>query len=153
MMTFYSYQIFTHIRFFWIYACGLIAANCGIVFEIIYLGSLVTNTDDCSQVIKRRIQFDRTAMSQLVKIRSGRNIHNQDKISLVNSLVFPVFSYSAVTWTIRQVDSNWIDAFELFCWRRMLHIPWTARQANVSIIKEIKHKMRHSSIVYTWISQ
>lgn len=87
-------------------------------------------------------------MSQLTKIWQGRNITKATKIKLMHSLVFSIFGYASKTWVIRQADRKRIDAFEMWCWRRMLRIPWTAKRSNISILREIQSTQRLSSTVY-----
>lgn len=121
-------------------------SNCEVVDKIMYLGSLIKNDGDCEAEIRRRIQLGRTAMSQLTKIWKDRNISIRTKKSLVKSLVFSVFWYASETWVIKTADRRRIDAFEMWCWRRLLRVPWTARRTNASILEEINPEHRLSSL-------
>lgn len=96
--------------------------------------------------ITRRIMIARTAMSNLAKIWTDRQITVNTKVALVQSLVFPIFIYGVETWTIKQADRRRIDAFEMWCWRRMLYISWTPRRTNVSILNELEIGDRLSTI-------
>ncbi|XP_071580973.1 uncharacterized protein [Temnothorax nylanderi] len=104
------------------------------VNEFIYLGSLISNIGGSEAEIRRRIAMSRTAMANLRRIWEDKQITTNTKIALVRSLVFSIFSYGAETWTIKAADRHRIDAFEMWCWRRMLSIPWSARRTNVSIL-------------------
>lgn len=116
------------------------------VEDFIYLGANINNTGSCEKEIRRRIGMAKTAMTQLQRIWRDRNISRKTKIKLVNSLVFSIFSYGAETWTLKKADRDRIDAFEMWCWRRMLQIPWTAFRTNVSILRELKIKTRLSTL-------
>lgn len=101
--------------------------------RFIYLGSLIDNGGSSNGEIRRRIQMSKSAMTKLNKIWKGRNICRKTKVRLV----FSIFLYGAESWTLRKTERAKIDAFEMWCWRRMLRIPWTARRTNVSILKDI----------------
>ncbi|XP_047041071.1 uncharacterized protein LOC124645313 [Helicoverpa zea] len=103
-----------------------------------YLGSTITNKGSSESEIRRRIGMARTAMTELSKVWKDRNITNRTKMHLVRILVFPIALYGVETWTIKAALRQKIDAFEMWCWRRMLTIPWTAYRTNVSILKELK---------------
>lgn len=118
-----------------------------VVHSFIYLGSTLCNTGSCEDEIRRRITLGRVAMKKLTKIWQSRAITNSTKIRLVETLVFSVFFYGCETWTLKARDKQRIDAFELWCWRRMLRIKWTERRTNVSIIKQLKISRRLSSRV------
>jgi len=92
---------------------------------------------DCSHEIKRRLLLGRTVMTNLDSILKSRHITLPTKVYLVKSMVFPVVMYGCESWTIKKAESCRIDAFELWCWRRLLRVPWTARRSNQSILKEI----------------
>ncbi|KAL0878559.1 hypothetical protein ABMA27_003646 [Loxostege sticticalis] len=113
-----------------------------------YLGSVITNRGSCEPEIRRRIGMAKTAMTQLGKIWKDRNVTNRTKTHLVRTLVFSIFLYGAETWTLKAADRQRIDAFEMWCWRRLLRIPWTAHRTNVSVLKELKmeNAQRLSSI-------
>ena len=100
-------------------------------------GSKITADGDCSHEIKRRLLFGRKAMTNLDSILKSRDITFPTKVHLIKALVFPVVMYGCESWTIRKAEHWRIDAFELWCWRRLLRVPWTARRSNHSILKEI----------------
>lgn len=117
-----------------------------LVDSFIYLGSTITNNGNCESEIRRRIGMAKTAMSRLTKIWKDRSISQKTKIRLVRTLVFSIFLYGAETWTLRANERQKIDAFEMWCWRRMLRISWTVHRTNVSILNELKIKTRLSAI-------
>ena len=100
-------------------------------------GSKITAGDDCSHEIKRRLLLGRKVMSNLDSIFKSRDITLPTKVCLVKAMVFPVVMYGCESWTIKKAECQRIDAFELWCWRRLLRVPWTARRSNQSILKEI----------------
>ena len=100
-------------------------------------GSKVTVDGDCSHEIKRQLLLGRKVMTNLGSILKSRDITLPTKIRLVKALVFPVVMYGCESWTIKKAEHRRIDAFELWCWRRLLRVPWTARRSNQSIQKEI----------------
>ena len=103
----------------------------------IFLDSKFTADGDCSHEIKRRLLLGRKAMSNLDSMLKSRDIILPTKVSLVKAVVFPAVIYGYENWTIKKAERQRIDAFELWCWRRLLRIPWTARRSNQSILKEI----------------
>ena len=107
------------------------------VTDFILGGSKITADDDCSHEIKRRLLLGRTAMTNLDSILKSRDITLQTKVHLFKALVFPVVMYGCESWTIKKVEHQRIDAFELWCWRKLLRVPWIARRSNQSILKEI----------------
>ena len=107
------------------------------VADFIFLGSKITADGDCSHEIKRRLFLGRKAMTNLDSILKSRYITLATKVRLVKAVVFPVVMYGYGNWTIRKAECQSIDAFELWCWRRLLRVPWTARRSNPSIPKEI----------------
>ena len=107
------------------------------VADFIVLGSKITADGDCSHEIKRRLLLGREVMTNLDSIVKSRDITLPTKIPLVKAMVFPVVIYGCESWTIRKAEHQRIDAFELWCWRRLLRVPWTARRSNQSILKEI----------------
>jgi hypothetical protein len=115
------------------------------VQEFVYLGSKLCNDGRCEGEIRRRIAMAKSAMTKLSKIWKDRSITIATKARLVRALVFPIFLYGAETWTIKARDQQRVDAFEMWCWRRMLRIPWTARQTNVSILRRIGVEKRLSA--------
>ena len=107
------------------------------VTNFICLGPKITADGDCSHEIKRRLLLGSKAVTNLDSILMSRDITLQTKVHLVKALVFPVVMYGCESWTIRKAEGWRINAFELWCWRRLLRIPWTARRSNQSILKEI----------------
>ena len=107
------------------------------VADFIFLGSKITVDDDCSHEIKRRLLLGRKVMTNLDSIFKSRDITLSTKVRLVKAMVFPVVMYGCESWTIRKAECRRSDAFELWCWRRLLRVPWTARRSNQSILKEI----------------
>ena len=100
-------------------------------------GSKIIADDDCSHEIKRHLFFEGKVMTNLDSIFKSREITLQTKVHLVKAMVFPVVMYGCESWTIKKVEHRRIDAFEVWCWRRLLRVPWTARRSNQSILKEI----------------
>ena len=100
-------------------------------------GSKIIADGDCSHEIKRRLLFGRKAMTNLHSVLKSRDITLPTKVRLVKAMVFPVVMYGCESWTIKKAECQRIDAFELWCWRRLLRVPWTARRSNQSILKEI----------------
>ena len=100
-------------------------------------GSKITADGDCSHEIKRYLLLGRKAMINLDSILKSRDITSPTKVHLVKAMVFPVGTYGCETWAIKKAECQRIDAFELWCWRRLLRLPWTARRSNQSILKEI----------------
>ena len=107
------------------------------VSDFIFLGSKVTADDDCSHGIKRHLLLGRKAMTNLGSVLKSRDITLPTKVRLVKAMVFPVVMYGCESWTVKKTERRRIDAFELWCWRRVLRVPWTARRSNQSILKEI----------------
>ena len=108
-----------------------------IVADFISLGSKITADGDCSHEIKRRLLLGRKVMTNLDSIFKSRDITLPTKVHLVKAMVFPVVMYGCESWTIKNAECQRIDDFELWCWRRLLRVPWTARRSNQSILKEI----------------
>ena len=107
-----------------------------IVTDFIFLGSKITVDGDCSHEIKRCLLLGRKAMTKLGSILKSRDIALLTKVHLVKAMVFPMVMYGCESWTIMKAGRRRIDAFELWCWRRLLRVPWTARRSNQSILKE-----------------
>ena len=107
------------------------------VTYFIFWGSKITADDDCSHRIQRCLLLGRKAMTNLDSISICRGITLPKKVHLVKAMVFPVVMYGCEIWTIKKAERRRIDAFELWCWRRLLRVPWTARRSNQSILKEI----------------
>ena len=107
------------------------------VSALIFLGSKITADGDYSHEIKRRLLLGRKVMTNLDSILKSKDITLPTKVRLVKTMVFPVVMYGCESWTVKKVERRRIDAFELWCWRRLLRVPWTARRSNQSILKEI----------------
>ena len=105
--------------------------------DFIYLGCKITADGDCSHEIKRRLLLGRKVMTNLVSILESKDITLSTKVCLVKAMVFPMVMYGCESWTIKKAEHRRIDSFELWCWRRLLRVPWTARRSNQSILKEI----------------
>ena len=107
------------------------------VTDFIFLGSKITADGDCSHEIKRCLLLERKVMTNLETLLKSRNITLPKKVHLVKAVVFPVVMYGCESWTIKKVEHRRINAFELWCWRRLLRVPWTARRSNQFILKKI----------------
>ena len=107
------------------------------VTDFTFLGSKITADGECSHEIKRCLLLGRKVMTNLDSILKNRDITLQTKVHLVKAMVFPVVTYGCESWTIKKAECQKIDAFELWCWRRLLRVPWTARRSNQSILSEI----------------
>ena len=107
------------------------------VADFVLRGSKITADGDCSHETKKRLLLERKVMTNLDSILKGRDITLPTKIHLVKAMVFPVVMYGCESWTVKKAERQSIDAFELWCWRRFLRVPWTARRSNQSILKEI----------------
>ena len=107
------------------------------VSDFIFWGFKITADGDCSHEIKRRLLLGRKVMTNLDSIFKSRDITLPTKVRLVEAMVFPVVMYGCESWTIKKAKRQIIDAFELWCWRRLLRVPWTARRSNQSILKKI----------------
>ena len=101
-----------------------------------FLGSKITADGDCSHEIKRRLLLGRKVMTNLDSIFKNRDITLSTKVRLVKAMVFPVVMYGCESWTVKQAERRRTDAFELWCWRRLFRVPWTARTSNQSILKD-----------------
>ena len=107
------------------------------VSDFSFGGSKITANGDSSHEIKRHLLLGRKAMVNLDSILQSRDIALPTKVHLVNAMVFPVVMYGCESWTVRKAESRRIDAFDLWCWRRLMRVPWTAKRSNQSILKEI----------------
>ena len=107
------------------------------VTDFIFGGSKITADGDCSHEIKRRLLLGKKVMTNLDSILKSRDITLPTKVCLVKAMVFPVVMYGCESWTIKKAEHERINAFELWCWRRLLRVPWTASRSNQSILKEI----------------
>ena len=107
------------------------------VSDFIFLGPKITADGDCSHDIKRRLLLGRKVMTNLDSILKSRGVTLSTKVCLVKAMVFPMAMYGYESWTVTKAEYLKIDAFELWCWRRLTRVPWTARRSNQSILKEI----------------
>ena len=107
------------------------------VSDFIFLGSKITADGDCSHEIRRHLLLGRKVMINLDSIFKSRDITLPTKVHLVKAMVFPAVMYECESWTVKKAECRRIDAFELWCWRRLLRVTWTARRSNQSILKEI----------------
>ena len=108
------------------------------VSDFIFGGSKITSDGDCSYEIERRLLLGRKVMTNLDSILKSRDITLPTKVRLVKAMVFPVVMYGCESWTVKKAECQRIDAFEVWCWRRLLRVPWTAKRFNQSILKEIR---------------
>ena len=106
------------------------------VADFIFLGSKITVDGDCSHEIKRCLLLGRKVMTNLDSVFKSRDVTLSTKVHLVKAMVFPIVMYGCESWTVKKAERQRIDAFELWCWRRLLRVPWTARRCNQSILKE-----------------
>ena len=107
------------------------------VKDVIFLGSKITADGDCSHEIKRCLLLGRKAMANLDSVLKSRDTTLPTKVCIIKAMIFPVVMYGCESWTIKKAERQRIDAFQLWCWRTLLRIPWTARKSNQSILKEI----------------
>ena len=112
--------------------------NMETVSDFIFWGSKITADGDCSHEIKRRLLLGRTVMTNLDSIFKSTDITFPTKVHLVKAMVFPEVMYGCESWTVKKGECQRIDGFEMWCWRRLLRIPWTAQRSNQSILKEIR---------------
>ena len=106
----------------------------------IFLGSKITADGDCSHEIKRCLLLGRKVMTNLDTILESRDITLPTKVCLVKAMVFPVIMYGCESWTVKKAECRRIDAFELWCWRRLLRVPWTARRSNHAILRKFTRR-------------
>ena len=118
-------------------SCEIDGETMETVRDFIFFGSKITTDGDCSHEVKRRLLLERKAMTNLDSILKSRDITLPKKVCLVRVMVFPVVMYGCDSWTIKKAKHQRINAFELWFWRRLLRVPWTARRSNQSILKEI----------------
>ena len=111
------------------------------VTDFIFLGSKITADGDCSHEIKRCLLFGRKAMTNLDSILKSRDNTLPRKVRLVKAMVFPAVMYGCESWTVKKAEGQRIDAFELWCWRSLLRVPWTARRSNQSILKDPEYSL------------
>ena len=127
------------------------------VSGFIFLGPKITADGDCSREIKRRLLLRRKAMTKLDRVLKSRDVTLPTKVNLVKAMVFPVVMYEYESWTLKKAEHRRIDAFELWCWRRLLRVPWTTRRSNQSVLKETNPeywkdlcRSWNSSTLVTW---
>ena len=113
-------------------------------------GSKITADGDCSHEIKGRLLIGRKVMTNLDSVLKSRDITLPTKVRLVKSMVFPVVMNGCESWTIKKAEHQRTDAFELWCWRRLLRVPWTARRSNQSILKEISSGCSLEGLIWSW---
>ena len=111
------------------------------VSDFIFWGSKITANWDCSHEIKRRLLLGRKAMTNLDSILKSRDITLLTEVHIIKAMIFPVVMYGCENWTIKKAECRRIDVFELWCWKRLLRVPWTARRSNQSILKEISPRI------------
>ena len=119
------------------------------VTDFIVLGSKINADGDCSHDIQRRLLLGRKSMANIDSILKSRDITLPTKAHLVKAMVFPVVMYGCESWTIKKAERRRIDAFELWCWRKLLRVPWTARRSNKSILKEISPECSLEGLMLT----
>ena len=108
-----------------------------VVTDLLFLGSKITTDSDCSHEIRRQLLLGRKAMTNPDSVLKSRDITLPTKVSIVKTMVFPVVMHGCESWTVKKAECQRIDAFQLWCWRRLLKFPWTARRSNQSIFREI----------------
>ena len=126
--------------------------NSGNSGRLYFLGSKITADGDCSHETKRRLLLDRKVMTNLDSILKSRDITLPTKVRLVKAMVFPVVMYGCESWTLKKAEHWRIDAFKLWCWRRLLRVPWTARRSSQSILKEISPGVHWKDWCWSWNS-
>ena len=107
------------------------------VTDFLFFGSKITGNGDCSHEIRRRLLLGRKAMTNLDSVLKNRDITLPTKVCTVKTMVFPVVTYGCESWTVKKAEHQRIDTFKLWCWRRLVKVPWTARRSNQSILREI----------------
>ena len=123
-----------------------------VLYISLFLGSKITADGDWSHEIKRRLLLGRKAMTNLDSKLKSREITLPTKVYLVKAMAFPVVMYGCESWTVKKADCRRIDAFELWCWRGLLRVPWIARRLNQSILKEISPKYHWKDWCWSWSS-
>ena len=108
-----------------------------VVTDFLFLGSKITADSDCSYETRRRLLLGRKAMTNLVSVLKSRGITLPTKVRIVKAMVFPVVTYGCESWIVKKAEHQRIDAFELWCWRRLLRVPWTAKRSNQSVLRKI----------------
>ena len=120
------------------------------VSDFIFWGSKITADGDCSHEIKRHLLLGRKVMTNLDSIFESRDITLPTKVFLVKAMIFPVVMCGCESWTIKKAECQRIDAFEVWCWKRLLRVPWTARRSNQSILKEISPGCSLEGLMLKW---
>ena len=126
--------------------------NSGRSVRLFFLGSKISADSDCSHEIKRRLLLGKKVMTNLDSVFKSRDITLPTKVHLVKALVFPVVMYGCESWTAKKAEHRRIDPFELWCWRRLLRVPWTARRSNQSILREISPVCSLKDWCWSWNS-
>ena len=126
--------------------------NSGNSVRLYFLGSKITADGDCSHEIKRHLLLGRKVVTNLDSVLKSRDIILPTKVRLGNTMVFPVVVYGCESWTIKKAECQRIDVFELWCWRRLLRVPWTARKSNHSTLKEIVLNIHWKDWCWSWNS-
>ena len=123
-----------------------------IVTDFLFLGSKITAESDCSHEIRRWLLLGRKAMANLDSVSKGRDITLLTKVHIVKAMVFPVVIYSCESWTVKKTECQRIDAFKLWCWRKLLKVPWTVKRSNQSIFREISPEYSLEGLMRSWNS-
>ena len=123
-----------------------------IVWDVIFLGSKITADGDCSHEIKRHLLLGRIVMTNVDSVLKNRGITLSTKVCLVKAMVFPAVMYGCESWTVKKAEHWRIDAFDLWCWRRLLRVPWTARRSNQSILKRSVLNVHWRDWCWSWNS-
>ena len=118
--------------------------------DFLFLGSKITVHGDCSHKIQRYLLLGRKVLTNLERILKSRDVTLLTKSLLVKAMIFPVVIYGCESWTVKKTEHQRIDAFELWCWRRLLRVPWTARRFNQSILKEISPEYSVEGLMGSW---
>ena len=118
-------------------ACQTEGEKVEVVTDFLFLGSKITEDRDCGQEIRGQLLLGRKAMTNLDSVLKSRDITLPTKVCIVKALIFPVLTYSCESWTVKKAECQRIDAFKLWCWRRLLKVPWTTQRSNQSILREI----------------
>ena len=126
--------------------------NVELVTHFLFWGSKITADGDCSHEIRRHLLLGRKTMTNLDSVLKSRNITLPTKVPIVKAMVFPVVMYGCESWTIKKAEHQRIDAFELWCWRRLLKVSWTARRSNQSILREINPEYSLEGRCWSWNS-
>ena len=123
-----------------------------VVTDFLFLGSKITADGDCSHEVRRWLLLGMKAVTNLDSVSKSRDITLLTKVRIVKAMVFPVVTYSCKSWTVKKMECWKIDAFELWCWRRLMRVPWTARRSNQSILREITLNTHWKDWYWSWSS-